>query len=142
MMHEDGGAYEPVVATVSLGGAICLEVCEKISSLAGEKEEGKEEGDGGREDSVPKRIFQERRSLLVTLDPAYSSTLHGIAPVTSDTHLSSSTVANWDLLGEETRKEVEENAGVSERGTRISLTYRDVKSVSSALSKVLGRRAA
>lgn len=147
MPHEDGAAYEPVVATVSLGSSTCLEITRKPGTSEGEEEDGKGregegEGEGGKEATpLPARIFQAPRSLLVTLDPAYSSTLHGISRLTSDTHLSSSTVANWNLLDAGARSEVGRKGGVSERGTRVSLTYRDVRRVSGAVGKVLGRRA-
>ena len=34
MPHEDGGAYAPVVATVSLGSTLCLEISRKPSSTS------------------------------------------------------------------------------------------------------------
>jgi len=148
MPHEDGSAYAHVVATVSLGAPICLELTRK-------KEGGKEEGlpessiggddvrDGptkesnaphNSEDNLPARILQEPRSLLITTGPAYTDLLHGIASVEVDENLGPETVVNWNLLS---------NPGVfangrNERETRVSLTYRDVLKVSSALGKVFG----
>lgn len=120
MPHEDGQAYYPMVATVSLGGTLVLDVSEK--------------GDGARR----WRVVQEPRSLLVTTDLAYTDTLHGIADVEEDVDLNQETVANWDLLGD--RSVIECNGGRNARTTRISLTYRDVKKVSNIGSKLFGKK--
>jgi len=166
MMHEDGGAYAHVVATVSLGAGMCLDVGGKIpagdededddqvgsskesmESEGGRGREGVSDGDGTQEDrkkdlgyGLPTRILQERRSLLVTMGEAYTGVLHGIAPVEVDEGLGRDTVANWELLGE--REGFERDGGRNVRGTRVSLTYRDVLKVSRAAGKVfgLGRR--
>ncbi|KAF1958469.1 hypothetical protein CC80DRAFT_546701 [Byssothecium circinans] len=155
MPHEDGAAYAGVVATVSLGGAVCLDVMAKVG---GEKEEEKEEEEGKVEctsvvgveasggaragklttaqNNLPARILQERRSLLITTGRAYEDLLHGITPITVDEQLNADTVANWSLLGDSGVFEAKD--GKNERGTRISLTFRDVLKVSEAASKVLG----
>jgi hypothetical protein len=85
--------------------------------------------------ALPTRILYEPRSLLVTTGSAYKDLLHGISAIDVDQNLSKETVANWDLLGDRERYERE---GKSERGTRVSLTYRDVLKVSSAAAKVFG----
>lgn len=118
MPHEDGAAYHPIVATVSLGGTVVLDVTEK-------------DGQGKW------RIVQEPRSLLVTTGKAYSDTLHGIREVFTDEELHHDTIANWDLLGD--REAIAANGGRNERTTRISLTFRDVKKVSSIGSRLLGK---
>ncbi|KXT02864.1 hypothetical protein AC578_1815 [Pseudocercospora eumusae] len=120
MPHEDGAAYYPAVATVSLGGTLVLDVIEK-----GEKKRSW-------------RILQEPRSLLVTTGEAYTETLHGIAEVEEDRELGSETVANWGLLGGE-KSRIEECGGVNVRTTRISLTFRDVKKVSALGKKIFGK---
>ncbi|KAF1832868.1 alkB, alkylation repair protein 6 [Decorospora gaudefroyi] len=137
MPHEDGDAYAPVVATVSLGAALCLDVLPKPGD-GGEKEKDKENEQDGECDEykVPMRILQEPRSLLITTGTAYRALMHGIAAIEVDEDLGMDTVANWDLLGD--RRAVEEAGGRNVRGTRVSLTYRDVLKVSSAASKVLG----
>ncbi|KAF2199518.1 hypothetical protein GQ43DRAFT_464751 [Delitschia confertaspora ATCC 74209] len=160
MPHEDGSAYAEVVATVSLGASICLELSEKkpseenkelpVSSKEGEASGGHEpfqgvhkasetaKGDSFQSASsdykLPTRILQEPRSLLITTGPAYKNLLHGISPTDVDENLKVSTVANWHLLSEPDRFA----DGRNERGTRVSLTYRDVLKVSSAANKVLG----
>jgi len=156
MPHEDGGAYAEVVATVSLGGGLCLDVLEKGGG-EGEREDRKGMEDGGDEErpqplnadadeeqreenkvTLPTRIFQEPRSLLITTGRAYRELMHGISSINIDEDLNAETVANWGLLSEEGRKGVEENGGRNVRVTRVSLTYRDVIKVSKAASRVLG----
>lgn len=127
MPHEDGGAYHPVVATVSLGGSVVLDVTEKPRTDA--------EENGGDQKSW--RILQEPRSLLVTTGSAYTETLHGIANVFMDEDLNEQSVANWSLLGDSAT--IAANAGKNERLIRISLTFRDVKKVSNVGSRIFGR---
>lgn len=125
MPHEDGAAYHPVVATVSLSGTLVLDVTEKSSE------------DNPQSQRKTWRIVQEPRSLLITSGSAYTETLHGIAEVSEDVGLNTDTVANWDLLGD--RATIEANGGKNVRSTRISLTYRDVKKVSKLGSKIFGK---
>jgi alkylated DNA repair protein alkB family protein 6 len=161
MPHEDGGAYAEVVATVSLGAGLCLDVLPKPES-GDQKHGGREEEvqNGANEHTttetsstaaetskenmlnLPTRIFQEPRSLLITTGPAYRELMHGIASVEVDEGLNGETVANWGLLSEEGRSMIEEHGGRNVRGIRVSLTYRDVIKVSTAASRVfgLGRR--
>lgn len=117
MPHEDGAAYAPLTATVSLGSHAVLDVYEKG-------------GEGRRW-----RVLQEGRSLLVTRGRGYEETLHGIAEVGVDEGLGVGTVANWEMLGEPGLFE----GGRKERGERVSLTCRDVVKVSNIGSKLLGR---
>ncbi|KAH7402257.1 hypothetical protein DE146DRAFT_609924 [Phaeosphaeria sp. MPI-PUGE-AT-0046c] len=127
MPHEDGSAYVPVVATVSLGSALCLEITPKSRASSNAEE---------IEHSIPTRILQESRSLLITTGDAYGTLLHGIASIEVDENLDASTVANWSLLADQQR--FVEAGGRNFRDTRISLTYRDVLKVSSAANKVFG----
>lgn len=148
MAHEDGAAYEHVVATVSLGGSLCLEVGEKASEERDAEEmrnvegQGAEaDGPGGKEERNGRqmgkfRILQEPGSLLVTRGEAYGSLLHGIAQIERDEDLGPATVVNWELLGDRERFA----CGVNERETRVSLTYRDVRKVSKVGIGVLGKR--
>lgn len=76
-------------------------------------------------------MLQERRSLLITTGEMYGGWLHGIAGVNVDERLGE--MANWDLID---RKEDFVQGG-SSRGTRISLTFRDVVKVKT-LGKGLG----
>ena len=71
MPHEDGSAYYPCTATVSLGAPIVLDVYEK-------------DGEGEQETKPKWRILQEPLSLLVTSGSMYTDTLHGIDGVLVD----------------------------------------------------------
>ncbi|KAL3478732.1 hypothetical protein BJX99DRAFT_256147 [Aspergillus californicus] len=118
MPHEDGAAYYPLVATISLGGVVVLDLYGKGR---GNVNTGSGGGDGG--DRGPKyRILQERRSLLVTRGAVYRDYLHGIAERERDEGLCPDSICNWDLLREPERYA----GGWCMRETRISLTYRDV----------------
>lgn len=113
MPHKDGGAYHPVVCTVSLGSLLCLEIY-------GTRE------DGSREAEPMSKILQEPRSLLITTSELYTDFMHGIDSITQDVDLGPSTVANWNLL----RAPELIIDGCSDRKKRTSLTYRDVLKVS------------
>lgn len=112
MPHEDGQAYFPITATVSLGSHTVLEIYKK--------------NEQGERDSIPAwRILQEPRSLLITSREMYKNTLHGIANVSVDEDLMDGSITNWHTLADKTPY----NSGRCERQTRISLTYRDVLKV-------------
>jgi len=135
MPHEDGGAYYPVVATVSLGGSTVLEVSQKPTADSESAETPRDPN--ARAGLKTWRILQEPRSLLITCGSAYTETLHGIAEVIEDVDLSEHTVANWSLLGD--RQHIFAQGGRSKRETRISLTLRDVKKVSRLGAKLFGK---
>jgi alkylated DNA repair protein alkB homolog 6 len=128
MPHEDGPAYFPCTATVSLGAAIVLDVYEK--------------NDQGEREKKPRwRILQEPRSLLVTSGSMYTETLHGIEAVTVDVGLEQAEIANWEGLGDKERYEALEGGGL-DREVRVSLTYRDVIKVAKVggAMRFLGKR--
>ena len=112
MPHEDGPAYYPLTATVSLKGHTVLDIYKKT-------------GQGEKETEPSWRILQEPRSLLITTADMYKDTLHGIAEATTDTDLRSDSILNWKLLAD-TRPFT---CGSAERQIRVSLTYRDVLKV-------------
>ena len=110
--HEDGDAYYPVVATVSLGSHVVLDIEPKRSDATGEKPG----------DAQGWRVLQEPRSLLITNGELYTDYLHGINEVNIDEKLDGNYIANWSLLGDRTPF-----AGAQAvRETRVSLTFRDV----------------
>lgn len=112
MPHEDGPAYYPITATVSLAAHTTLDIYKK--------------NDQGEREATPTwRILQEPRSLLITTGELYKSTLHGISEAEEDTDLGPETIVNWDKLADKTPFE----GGVAKRKTRVSLTYRDVLKV-------------
>ncbi|EGX51614.1 hypothetical protein AOL_s00054g313 [Orbilia oligospora ATCC 24927] len=162
--HEDGGAYFPVVCTVSLGAHIILQVTPKKKMVIdhnnnNSSKEG-EDGENGSSETITDdnndnnknddndniqttvyKIFQEPNSLLITTDDIYTEHLHGIEAVKVDEGLTDQMVANWELLSEETRRRIVEGGGKVEREeVRISLTYRDVLKVKDA-GKLFGGRA-
>jgi alkylated DNA repair protein alkB family protein 6 len=139
MPHEDGTAYAPVVATVSLGGTVVLDLYAKRESddADDDDDDGPDGGDASRARRGPTwRLLQEPGSLLVTMGEAYGDLIHGIAAVEVDHGLGPETVANWGLLGDGAGFE----GGVSVREMRVSLTYRDVVKVSRVGMNILGRR--
>lgn len=121
MPHEDGDAYAPVTATLSLGGTTTLDIYTKNA-------------DGERAAKPKWRILQEPRSLLITSAGAYRNLLHGISELESDVNLEPSAISNWDLLG----CQDDYISGVCERQERISLTCRDVIKVSRLGSRLFG----
>jgi len=125
MPHEDGGAYWPCVATVSLAGSVVLDIYPK-----------NEDGTMCKEPRW--RVLQEPGSLLVTTGEVYVDTLHGIADVKVDEDLGPATVANWTLLGD--RDGFKRGEVSNKRVTRTSLTFRDVLKVSNAGARILGER--
>ena len=110
--HEDGDAYYPVVATVSLGSHIVLDIKPKVNDTTSEYM-GKAQG---------WRVLQEPRSLLITTGTLYTDYLHGISEVMIDESLGHESIANWALLGDRTPLA----DGQVARDRRISLTFRDV----------------
>ena len=110
--HEDGDAYYHVVATVSLGSHIILDIKAKKNNTMGEKSQ-----------DMPRwRVLQEPRSLLITTGELYTDCLHGISEVKIDEVLGESSIANWNLLGDRTPFA----GGQAAREPRVSLTFRDV----------------
>ena len=98
-----------MVATVSLGSALVLDIYTK-------------DDDGTRGEQPRWHILQEARSLLISTGEIYENCLHGIKEVKVDERLGAERVANWALLAD--RESFE--AGRWQRGTRVSLTFRDV----------------
>ena len=108
------------MCTVSLGASLCLDLY-------------RSKDDGTLDPSPTWRILQEPRSLLVTTESLYTDYLHGIADIDEDVNLSADQgVANWSLL----RNPDMYADGRNVRGTRTSLTYRDVLKVSKVGNKL------
>ncbi|KAJ5678895.1 hypothetical protein N7462_007139 [Penicillium macrosclerotiorum] len=124
MPHEDGAAYHPLVATVSLGAPIVLDLYEKKPGPSASSSFASAASDTPARNSQF-RVLQERRSLLITRGRLYTDFLHGIAETTTDRELGPDTICNWSLLGEQEPYRM----GRYERQTRTSLTFRDVLKV-------------
>lgn len=148
MPHEDGPAYHPVVATLSLGTHTVFHYYryapnadEKPSNAPENDQPSSTEVHGRRVDPTPVlTILLEPRSLVITTDALYGSHLHGICDVKEDSfiltssgrpHLRNSNVEldNWHLLADEEIKGVIEKGEALPRGIRYSLTCRDVAHV-------------
>lgn len=130
--HEDGAAYHPIVATISLSAPIVLDIYRKPAAPG--------EGSQDHLKTPAYRILQEPGSLLISAGEMYTGYLHGIAAVESDEELRGGEggVVNWEMVGEEWRGRFEGAGGRWRRAeTRVSLTFRDVVRVRS-LGKGLG----
>lgn len=154
MPHEDGAAYYPVVATVSVGGTTLLDVYR----YANEEEqqvyrqqmvkENKEAPTARAREQKPRfSILQEPRSLLITRGSAYRLFLHGIAQRTSDDAAHLAAVTNGDMLGDEKLRKAVSQAKRGkletslQRQIRYSLTLRDVERVApKTLASMLSRK--
>lgn len=145
MPHEDGAAYYPLVATISLAAGIVLNLYPK--DFPEQQQQHRQNHNQNHteainhESSVARkpqyRILQERRSLLVTRGEIYTDFLHGIAETRRDEHLGADTICNWGLL----RDQHAFRDGWFQRETRTSLTYRDVLKVATVgnTMRFLGR---
>ncbi|KAK9476453.1 hypothetical protein V1514DRAFT_354305 [Lipomyces japonicus] len=123
MPHEDGDAYYPLVATVSLRSQIVLEVIDKSTR------------------QLSHRILQEPRSLLITTEKVYNEFLHGIRDIKTDNNLTPESVANWSSISQTVKDKITFNHGSLPReNTRISLTFRDVNKVRNLISLLYSRK--
>ncbi|KAG9003934.1 hypothetical protein FRB94_002779 [Tulasnella sp. JGI-2019a] len=139
--HEDGPAYHPAVATLSLGSPTVLSIYayEKppidISRAGAEATTPK--GRAIRPDPID-HIFLEPRSLLILKGDIYKNHLHGISALTQDVIISKGrgnvggggvTVANEDMITDRWIREFLADQGryVVTRSVRTSLTFRRVE---------------
>ncbi|GBE86956.1 hypothetical protein BKA93DRAFT_391398 [Sparassis latifolia] len=141
MPHEDGPAYHPVVATLSLGSHALFHYYRykfREDCPEGEEEDSSSSGRGRAIDPAPiLSVLLEPRSLVITRSSLYTSHLHGIEDVEEDIFSlpggdsfgRSLRIANADLLTGTTERDVVMGGGVLKRETRYSLTCRDVAKV-------------
>ncbi|KAJ6554457.1 hypothetical protein B0H19DRAFT_1220501 [Mycena capillaripes] len=135
MPHEDGPAYFPVVATISLGSHCVFHYYQYKPDAEGET--------GGRsiEPTPVLSILLEPRSVVISEHALYSSHLHAIRGVEEDTITARNAatppiladlgvpIANWDRVTGADAIRVMSEGGVLKRATRFSLTCRDVEKV-------------
>ncbi|KIL59979.1 hypothetical protein M378DRAFT_84362 [Amanita muscaria Koide BX008] len=133
MPHEDGPIYHPVVATISLGSHTMFHYYQYANEPSGQRPH-----EAGRSiDPNPVvSLLLERRSLIVTTGEMYMGHLHGIEETNQDDILQgalvslktgdSTEIANQHLLTDKEIIKVMEYGGSLKRGTRHSLTFRDV----------------
>jgi alkylated DNA repair protein alkB family protein 6 len=140
--HQDGNAYYPAVAIVSLG-------CDAVMRFAPRRDETSNEtktsDDDGSLVSFPFGVFLPRRSLLVFDGALYERYLHGIDAVRED--VIDATVANrGDVAANDSSKiRSRSDEDVAARGAgdafptlrrdrvRVSMTFRNVRVVRAAL---------
>jgi len=164
MPHEDGPSYHPVVATISLGSHTVFHYysyrndgdnhdAPSSSPRAHNASRGRSVND------VPVlSVFLEPRSAIITTDALYTAHLHGIDDVRHDTFSGAGRlrlprseggkvdvddvqIANWRAVKDGESARVLGGGGELERGTRYSLTCRDVPKVASGDAfRLLGRR--
>lgn len=120
MPHTDGPAYFPAVATVSLGSYTLLDLYDPKPS-------------GGYEPEPVFSLFQEPRSLLITLGDAYTRYLHGIAERANDAPNDLARIANLEALSPAWRVCCANASAPLSRSRRVSLTFRDIERVHKGL---------
>lgn len=145
MPHEDGPSYYPVVATLSLGShAVFHYYRYKADDPEPEVKSSASNATEGRiVDNTPvSSLLLEPRSLVITTSSLYTSHLHGIEGITEDyisapdgavANAKPVRIANADLLGDPAMREAVLQGRKLARGTRYSLTCRDIARVASRI---------
>ncbi|KAF8900126.1 hypothetical protein CPB84DRAFT_1680744 [Gymnopilus junonius] len=133
MPHEDGPRYYPVVATLSLGSHAVFHYYRYQAEADGDAVSS---GQGRSINMIPvSSVLLEPRSLIISSGSIYTSHLHGIDAleedlIALDASASGIKVSNVAQLQDPAIK-VSIHQGVPiKRGTRYSLTCRDVERVS------------
>ncbi|KAI0651109.1 hypothetical protein C8Q79DRAFT_931487 [Trametes meyenii] len=151
MPHEDGPAYYPVVATLSLGSHTMFHYYKyntdtdisEDTPVQTERSAGTTtaagplnvSGSGRPIDPNPVlSLLLESRSLVITTSSLYTSHLHGIDELQSDSFVldgraPQERIANFEVLRGSSVKDAIVSGGTLERGMRFSLTCRDVEKV-------------
>ena len=138
--HEDGPAYHPVVATLSLGSPTVFHYYQykpdtDASPIQISAPNELISSTGRPIDPTPVvSLLLEPRSLVITTSTLYDSHLHGIEgrvedKFEEDGRPPQERIANYDLLKGKEAKEAIANGSILERGMRYSLTCRDVEKV-------------
>ena len=144
--HQDGAAYYPAVAIVSLGCDVVMRFSPRRDETSNETKT-KTSNDDGSLVSFPFGVFTPRRSLLVFDGALYERYLHGIDAVRED--VIDATVANRgeffaandsstiDGQSDEdvaaANKKVDAFPTLRRDGVRVSMTFRNVRVVRAAL---------
>ncbi|KIY72408.1 hypothetical protein CYLTODRAFT_47260 [Cylindrobasidium torrendii FP15055 ss-10] len=132
MPHQDGPAYHPVVATISLASHAVFHYYQYKDASDGTE--------GRRVNPTPLlSVVLEPRSLVITSDSLYQDCLHGIESIAVDSFATGphgvvcvetgTPIANAHLLRSPEISKVVQEGGVLERTTRYSLTCRDISKV-------------
>lgn len=138
MPHEDGPAYHPIVATISLGSHAVFHYYRYTP-----EENGDEPMTNGRTiDNTPAlSVLLEPRSVIITTEVLYKEYLHGIEDIETDTIRAADAtqgskftdtntpIQNFHLLTSEKAVRAVSEGGTMKRDVRYSLTCRDVEKV-------------
>ncbi|VVB12294.1 unnamed protein product [Arabis nemorensis] len=141
MPHQDGPAYFPVVAILSLGSPVVMDFSPHLRLRSGDDDISRDQCPGA-ESCVPERdnphsfsVLMMPRSLLIFKDEAYSDFLHGISDsptqcynkVVNEAEALALSTTNSENSNEDSRKD---NDKILNRDqTRVSLTCRLVPKV-------------
>ncbi|KAJ7730241.1 hypothetical protein DFH07DRAFT_174651 [Mycena maculata] len=139
MPHEDGPAYFPVVATISLGSHAVFHYYRYKQDAVDSSPDRKE---GRSIDPAPVlSVLLEPRSAVISEHALYTAHLHAIREVEEDPVTAGGAasppeladlcvpIANWDRVTGPDAIRVMSEGGVLKRGVRYSLTCRDVEKV-------------
>jgi alkylated DNA repair protein alkB family protein 6 len=121
--HQDGDAYYPAVAIVSLGCDAVMRFAPRRDDVEGKGNES-EENESGQSSCRSFGVFLPRRSLLVFDGALYERYLHGIDATRED--VIDATVANRGEFAPAT-------TSLRREKVRVSLTFRNVRVVRRAL---------
>jgi alkylated DNA repair protein alkB family protein 6 len=140
--HQDGPSYHPVVATISLGSHAIFHYYNYKSDDALAMSEDHSSDAGRVVNPIPVlSVLLEPRSVIITTSALYTSYMHGIQELHEDIIVPAAgdriplvgglhvPIANWHMLTGEKERSVMQNGGALQRGTRYSLTCRDVERV-------------
>ncbi|PPR05432.1 hypothetical protein CVT26_011310 [Gymnopilus dilepis] len=137
MPHEDGPQYYPVVATLSLGSHAIFHYYRYQDEPDAVASSASSTGQGRAIDTRPMTsVLLEPRSLIISSGIAYTSRLHGIDAVEEDlialdNSSPGTAISNMKYLQDpEIERSIQQGVPIK-RGTRYSLTCRDVERVSS-----------
>ncbi|KAG8881046.1 hypothetical protein FRB98_004570 [Tulasnella sp. 332] len=153
--HEDGPAYHPAVATISLGSPTLLAIYAykelPMESLHPDVESVTPKGRAIQPDPVA-HIFLEPRSLLIMTGDMYKNHLHGISPSESDVIIAKGredvcgstavSVANEEWIADRSIRGFLADQGryLAIRSVRTSLTFRRVeKTAKMGVGGMLGK---
>ena len=124
--HQDGDAYYPAVAIVSLGCDAVMRFAPRRDDLEEGKGNESEGNESGQSSSRSFGVFLPRRSLLVFDGALYERYLHGIDATRED--VIDATVANRGDVAPTTT-----SLSLRREKVRVSLTFRNVRVVRRAL---------
>ncbi|KAF8509465.1 hypothetical protein BU17DRAFT_98905 [Hysterangium stoloniferum] len=154
MPHEDGSSYHPVVATLSLGSHAVFNYHRYLTDDIKPLPSNIHCAGRSIDPNPVLSLLLERRSLVITAKSLYKEHLHAIQPLEYDVLApwdedelrepvgGSVKVANCNVIRGKVESKASREGGLLRRGTRLSLTCRDVERVvgGKGLGKVFTRK--